>query len=104
MSPPEQFVMTNLDRARCWHGDPVSSEVRPKSAGCFVERCAEPVEWAGWWYRSGGARHLTESCGEHSDHDDFTPVTRFAAGAARVVPGPRPTAQEAIVSRTSTGA
>jgi hypothetical protein len=46
-------------------------------AGCFVDGCEKEVEWAGWWYRADGARHLTESCSEHSDHYDFTPVTRF---------------------------
>ena len=49
-----------------------------------MQGCAVPVEWAGWWYGAGGARHLTESCVEHSDHHDFTPVTRFADVVARV--------------------
>jgi hypothetical protein len=43
-----------------------------------VVECQKTVEWAGWWYCADGARHLTESCGEHSEHHDFTPVTRFA--------------------------
>jgi hypothetical protein len=53
--------------------------MRSGNEGCFVDGCESSVEWAGWWYRASGARHLTESCGEHSDHPDFTPVTRRAA-------------------------
>ena len=84
MNPPEQFVITRLGRALRCHGEPLRADVHVQSEGCFVAGCREPVEWAGWWYGAGGARHLTESCGEHSDHNDFTPVTRFADDVSRV--------------------
>ena len=84
MNHSEQFVITRLDRALRCHGEPLSSDVPSQSEGCFVESCLEPVEWAGWWYDAGGARNLAESCGEHSDHNDFTPVTRFADVLSRV--------------------
>jgi hypothetical protein len=84
MNPSEHFVITRLGRALRCHGEPLRRDLLMQSDGCFVEECAEPVEWAGWWYCESGARHLTESCGEHSDHLDFTPVTRFADGHSRV--------------------
>jgi hypothetical protein len=86
MNPSEQFVITRLDRVLHCHGEPLSTDEHSRSEGCFVESCTEPVEWAGWWYGAGGARNLTESCGEHSDHNDFTPVTRFADVVSRVHP------------------
>jgi hypothetical protein len=84
MNPSEQFVVTRLGQALRCHGEPLRRDLLTQSDGCFVERCREPVEWAGWWYCANGARHLTESCGEHSDHPDFTPVTRFADVVGRV--------------------
>lgn len=74
-----QPAATRSGGSACRHGVPPFAAVRSESDGCFVEGCAQDVEWAGWWYRDDGARHLTESCCDHSDHHDFTPVTRFAA-------------------------
>jgi hypothetical protein len=84
MNPSEHFVITRLGRALRCHGEPLGAAAHSEPEGCFVQGCTEPVEWAGWWYGPGGARHLTESCGEHSDHHDFTPVTRFADVVVRV--------------------
>jgi hypothetical protein len=83
MKPPEELAMTTLGRAACCSDEPLIVETRSMSNGCFVDQCHEAVEWAGWWYSASGARHLTESCAEHSDHHDFTPVTRFAARTPR---------------------
>jgi hypothetical protein len=58
------------------------SRLQSKGDGCFVNGCEGDVEWVGWWYCADGARHLTESCHVHSDHEDFTPVTRYASAAS----------------------
>jgi hypothetical protein len=84
MNPSEELVITRLGQALRCHGEPLRRDLLTQSDGCFVAGWAELVEWAGWWYSASGARHLTESCGEHSDHPDFTPVTRFAVVLSRV--------------------
>ncbi len=86
MDPLENVVITRLGRGLRCHGEHLDRDVRSQDDGCFVHGCPESVEWAGWWYCGSGARHLTESCAEHSDHPDFTPVTRFADVVSRVRP------------------
>jgi hypothetical protein len=73
------------------------SGLQSKSDGCFVNGCESFVEWVGWWYCSDGARHLTESCHVHSDHEDFTPVTKYAGASSSDVTL-TPTEREMIVS------
>jgi hypothetical protein len=72
------------------------SSVHAKEDGCFVNGCEDAVEWVGWWYCADGARHLTESCHVHSDHEDFTPVTRYASASSPHV-ARSPTEPEMIV-------